>query len=83
MAWLTGVPIPRNNLGSPMFHEIGLEYVAAQIAKSSNVDSKFDNDDLEKAIMKMVEAQEEVLTEFSISLMAFAVFLALMVNNCM
>merc|ERR1719510_493101 len=80
LAWLTGVPIPRGSLGSPIFREINLEYVGIQISKCVSND-KFEattQDGIEKEIIQMVETYEEEFTEFNIPLMVFAAILAFM-----
>ena len=84
MAWLTGVPIPKNNLGYSMFKNIGangFKYNAIQITKALKKDN-FDLNDLnamERDLFSILEKEENNLSKYNVPVMLLGIFISLMV----
>ena len=82
LAWLTGVPIPRNNLGSILFHESGqdgLMYNAHQIAKcSGHAIHEVQMENVQVKIQEMVEVMEETAAEYNLTFMLVGITLSLL-----
>ena len=88
MAWLTGVPIPKNNLGYSMFKNIGangFKYNIFQITKAlkkDNFDLDYNLDDLnamERDLFSILEKEENNLSNYNVPVMLLGIFISLMV----
>ena len=88
MAWLTGVPIPKNNLGYSMFKNIGangFKYNIFQITKAlkkDDFDLDYNLDDLnamERDLFSILEKEENNLSNYNVPVMLLGIFISLMV----
>ena len=82
LAWLTGVPIPKNSLGLGMFKNSAkmMKYNAMQVAQALNKEIDEESNDLELEIIAMLESEENVVTSYNLPVMLLGIVISILVR---